>query len=94
LKDRKVLSEERILDSTIKDFESAIAELETIVKTLEGGDLALEKSLALFERGVQLSRFCHAQLEAAERRIEILTERGDVRPAPAALGVDDDERGR
>jgi exodeoxyribonuclease VII small subunit len=66
LNDRKVLSEDRILDSTIKDFESAIAELETIVKTLEGGDLALEKSLALFERGVQLSRFCHAQLEAAD----------------------------
>jgi len=77
--------------TTIKDFESAIAELETIVKTLEGGDLALEKSLALFERGVQLSRFCHAQLEEAERRIEILTERGDVRPAPASLGAGDDE---
>ena len=78
-------------DPTIKEFESAIAELETIVKTLEGGDLALEKSLALFERGVQLSRFCHAQLEEAERRIEILTERGDVRPAPASLGAGDDE---
>ena len=39
------------MDSTIKDFESAIAELETIVKQLEEGDLALEKSLALFERG-------------------------------------------
>ena len=39
------------MDATIKDFESAIAELETIVKTLEEGDLALEKSLALFERG-------------------------------------------
>ena len=77
--------------TTIKDFESAIAELETIVKTLEGGDLALEKSLGLFERGVQLSRFCHAQLEEAERRIEILTERGDVRPAPASLGAGDDE---
>jgi exodeoxyribonuclease VII small subunit len=77
--------------TTIKDFESAIAELETIVKTLEGGDLALEKSLALFERGVQLSRFCHARLEEAERRIEILTERGDVRPAPASLGAGDDE---
>ena len=45
----------------IKDFESAIAELETIVKRLEEGDLALEKSLALYERGVQLSRFCHAR---------------------------------
>lgn len=81
-------------DPTIKDFESAIAELETIVKTLEGGDLALEKSLTLFERGVQLSRFCHAQLEEAERRIEILTERGEIRPAPASLGLDEDDRAR
>ena len=75
------------MDPTIKDFESAIAELESIVKTLEQGDLALEKSLALFERGVQLSRFCHSKLEEAERRIEILNDRGEVRPAPAALGL-------
>ena len=75
-------------DPSIQDFESAIAELETIVKTLEDGDLALERSLALFERGVQLSRFCHARLEAAERRIEILNERGEVQPAPASLGLD------
>ena len=78
---------------TIKDFESAIAELEAVVKTLEEGDLALERSLELFERGVQLSRFCHAKLEAAERRIEILNERGEVRPAPAALGLDSDDPG-
>jgi exodeoxyribonuclease VII small subunit len=75
------------MDPTIKDFESAIAELENIVKTLEEGDLPLEKSLELFERGVQLSRFCHTKLEAAERRIEILNERGEVRPAPAGLGL-------
>ena len=80
------------MDSTIKDFESAIAELETIVKTLEEGDLALERSLALFERGVQLSRFCHAQLEEAERRVEILNERGEIKPAPRSLvaGADGD----
>ena len=78
------------MDPTIKDFESAIAELETIVKRLEDGDLALEKSLELFERGVQLSRFCHAKLEEAERRVEILTERGEVKPAPAALGAGDE----
>ena len=78
---------------TIKDFESAIAELETIVKTLEDGDLALERSLELFERGVQLSRFCHAKLEAAERRIEILNERGEVQPAPASLGLDPGDAG-
>ena len=78
---------------TIKDFESAIAELETIVKTLEEGDLALERSLELFERGVQLSRFCHAKLEAAERRIEILNERGEAKPAPASLGLDPGDTG-
>src|SRR6185437_1694572 len=75
----------RSMDPTIKDFESAIAELETIVKTLEEGDLSLEKSLALFERGVQLSRFCHSKLEEAERRVEILNERGEIKPAPASL---------
>lgn len=82
------------MDPTIKDFESAIAELETIVKTLEEGDLALEKSLALFERGVQLSRFCHAKLEEAERRVEILNERGEIKLAPAALAGDADDRVR
>ena len=79
---------ENVMDPTIKDFESAIAELEAIVKRLEDGDLALEKSLELFERGVQLSRFCHLKLEEAERRVEILTERGDVKPAPPSLGAD------
>jgi len=77
------------MDTTIKDFEAAIAELDSIVKKLEEGDLPLETSLKLYERGVQLSRFCHARLEEAERRIEILTERGDLKPAPAALGDDE-----
>lgn len=77
--------------TTIQDFESAIAELEAIVKRLEGGDLPLEQSLELFERGVQLSRFCHAKLEEAERRVELLTERGEVKPAPPSLGVDPGE---
>lgn len=72
-------------DPNIKDFESALAELETIVKTLEDGQLPLEQSLEHFERGVALSRFCHTRLDDAERRIELLTERGDTRPAPAAI---------
>lgn len=67
------------------DFESAIGELERIVKTLEEGDLTLEKSLELYERGVQLSRFCHARLEDAERRIQVLNDRGQLEPAPPAL---------
>ena len=73
-------SKEYRADTSIKDFEAAIAELESIVKKLEEGDLPLEQSLALYERGVQLSRFCHARLEEAERRIEILSERGELKP--------------
>ena len=79
-------------DTSIKDFEAALAELDGLVKKLEEGDLSLEQSLALYERGVQLSRFCHAQLEEAERRIEILTERGEIKAAPASLGADDTDR--
>lgn len=80
------------MDPTIKDFEAALAELDTIVKKLEDGDLTLEASLQLYERGVQLSRFCHARLEEAERRIEILNERGQLQPAPSALAGGADER--
>ena len=72
-------------DPNIKDFESALAELETIVKTLEDGQLPLEQSLERFERGIALSRYCHARLEDAEHRIELLTERGQTRPAPADI---------
>lgn len=85
------------MDATIKDFESALAELDTIVRKMEEGDLTLEKSMELYERGLQLSRFCHSTLEAAERRIELLNDRGEIRPAPPALGLaveDDIERRR
>jgi exodeoxyribonuclease VII small subunit len=80
------------METAIKDFESAIAELERIVKTLEEGELPLEQSLALYERGVELSRFCHARLEEAERRIELLNERGELRDVTATLGAGADER--
>ena len=75
------------MDATIKDFESALAELDTIVRKMEEGDLTLEKSMELYERGLQLSKFCHTTLESAERRIELLNDRGEIRPAPPALGL-------
>ena len=78
------------MSQSIKDFESAIVELEKIVKQLEEGDLALDKSLALFERGVELSRYCHDQLSAAERRIELLTERGKLTDASHLVDADDE----
>lgn len=57
-------------------FERELEELEAVVKKLESGDLPLEESLALFERGVALSDSCRRQLEAAETRVEILVKRG------------------
>ncbi len=69
----------------IQDFESAIGELEDVVQTLESGELTLEESLRLYERGVRLSRFCHTRLEDAERRIEVLDERGEATPAPPSV---------
>jgi exodeoxyribonuclease VII small subunit len=76
------------MSDSIKDFESAIAELEKIVKQLEDGDLPLEQSLGLFERGVALSRYCHDQLGAAERRIEQLTDRGELKDASGLIDGD------
>ena len=84
----------RHMDPTIKDFEAALTELDSIVKKLEDGDLPLETSLQLYERGVHLSRFCHAQLEQAEKRIEILNEPGVLKPAPADFAADDEPEGR
>jgi exodeoxyribonuclease VII small subunit len=53
-------------------FESSMDELEKVVKQLEGGDLSLDRSLELFERGMSLSEICRKQLEEAETRVEIL----------------------
>ena len=60
-----------------KKFESALARLEEIVKDLEQGELPLEQSLKMFEEGVKLARLCHARLEEAERKVEILLKDKD-----------------
>jgi exodeoxyribonuclease VII small subunit len=80
------------MSNTIKDFESAIGELEKIVKQLEEGDLPLDKSLALFERGVELSRYCHDTLGAAQRRIELLTEAGNLKDAAHLVDEGDEDQ--
>lgn len=58
----------------VVDFEKALAELEGIVKQLEAGNLALDKSLALFERGVQLARACKEKLAEAELKVSQLVK--------------------
>jgi len=56
-------------------FESTLAELEELVARMEAGDLPLEEALRSFERGVQLTRECQAALQAAQQRVQVLTQR-------------------
>jgi exodeoxyribonuclease VII small subunit len=56
------------------DFEKALAELDGIVKQLESGNLALEKSLELFQRGIELARTCKQKLDAAELKVSQLVK--------------------
>ena len=53
-------------------FEESLTRLEKIVDELEKGDIALEKSLALFEEGIKLSGGCRKELEDAEGKVEVL----------------------
>ena len=70
-------------------FESQLAELEKVVEKLEHGDLSLEESVTLFERGVHLSNACKKQLSAAESRIQVLLEPEEDGPVRVeALGVE------
>ncbi len=70
-------------------FEDALARLEQLVASLEGGDLDLEDSLACFEQGVRLVRLCSERLKAAELRIVQLEEGTDgPRERPLELGDD------
>lgn len=66
--------------STAVSFEDAIAELETIVESMEEGDISLEESLLAFERGIELTRKCQSTLLAAEQKIQKLTEDGKLQP--------------
>lgn len=64
-------------------FEKDLQELESIVEQMENGDLPLEKSLQLFERGVVLGKQCRASLQQAEQRIrELSPDDGADDPAP------------
>ncbi|MGH1418423.1 MAG: exodeoxyribonuclease VII small subunit [Hyphomicrobiaceae bacterium] len=62
-------------------FEDALRELETIVGRLERGDVALEESIAIYERGEALKGHCDQLLRQAEAKVEKLTFDGDGNPA-------------
>ena len=57
---------------TDQSFEAALKRLEGVLDSLEHGDLALEESLAAFEEGVRLVKFCQQKLNEVEKRVELL----------------------
>ncbi|NJD76040.1 MAG: exodeoxyribonuclease VII small subunit [Candidatus Methanoperedens sp.] len=62
-------------------FEETLLELENIVEKLENGQLPLDESLVLFERGIKLARECEIQLKNAQQRVEMLKqEDNELRP--------------
>lgn len=61
-------------------FEAAYDELTQIVEALENDELALEKSVTLYERGRELSQHCEQLLENAELRVSKLNEDGSTEP--------------
>ncbi|WP_342304346.1 exodeoxyribonuclease VII small subunit [Methanolobus sp. ZRKC5] len=61
-------------DQDEMSFESSLEELESLVEKLEKGQLTLDESLGIFERGMKLARVCNQKLSKAERKIEILIE--------------------
>ena len=74
------------MDETASDiaemsFEDALKALEDVVRKLEGGEVPLEESISLYERGEQLRRHCQARLDAAQARIEKIVAGPDGKAA-------------
>ncbi len=65
-------------------FEASLSRLEEIVAELERGSLELERSLTLFEEGVTLVKRCEGELDAAIKKVKLLTEDGESDFNPAA----------
>ena len=61
------------------NFESGLAELESLIAALESGTAPLEDALARYQRGIELMRYCEAKLADAEQRIRVL-EGGELKP--------------
>lgn len=69
-------------------FEDALSELETIVRQLERGDVALEKSIEIYERGAALKKHCEARLAAAELKVKQIVQSGDGTAATEPASFD------
>ncbi|HBT32888.1 MAG TPA: exodeoxyribonuclease VII small subunit [Pusillimonas sp.] len=73
-----------------EDFETALAQLETLVAKMEDGEMPLEQSLAAYERGVALSKRCQSLLDAAEQQVKVL-QGNLLKPLDADETTDDSQ---
>lgn len=71
-----------------QDFESALAQLESLVAKMESGTLPLDESLAVYEQGVELARICQRRLDHAEQQVKVL-QGNLLRPLEDDLGEAD-----
>ena len=69
-------------------FEDALKELEEIVRKLESGNVELEKSIEIYERGAKLKAHCESRLKSAELKIEQIVQGGDGKPATEPASFD------
>ena len=86
--DPRVLPEGVPPDIAAMSFEDALAELEQIVRRLEGGQVKLDEAILSYERGAQLKRHCERKLNEAQQRVDriVIGPEGPVIAEPAKLG--------
>jgi len=75
-------------DIAAMSFEDALAELEQIVRRLEGGQVKLDEAILSYERGAHLKRHCEKKLNEAQQRVDriVIGPDGTVTAEPAKLG--------
>jgi exodeoxyribonuclease VII small subunit len=79
------MSEPSYTDINSLPFEKALHELENIVGQLERGDVPLEKSIEIYERGNKLKDYCEQLLRKAELKVEVITQSADGTAAGTKL---------
>ena len=72
------------------NFEKALKDLESTVEKLEQGDLSLDESLKLFEKGVKLAKYLRKELEKAEKKVEILLKDEDGKVSAESFDEEED----
>ncbi|ABI65139.1 Exodeoxyribonuclease VII small subunit [Maricaulis maris MCS10] len=75
-------------DIATLSFENALAELEGIVRQLESGEVELERSIEIYERGAALRAYCDSKLKSAELKVEKIVRGEDGQPATEPAGLD------